>query len=148
MRSALKERQKTPDVAAYRHPRELCGLYCSASHGFLRSFRATRFFTIPRVPPSLHPGLSSCTPSAFSTFPCFCRFQPVPKADISFRGQRSLFNVLLTNHFAAMQRVFLLRLFLSDGKRNFHRKNASGSPPSTAITCPVVLLSRSDNNRK
>jgi hypothetical protein len=80
MRSALKERQKTPDVAAYRHPRELCGLYCSASHGFLRSFRATRFFTVPRVPPSLHPGLSSCTPSAFSTFPCFCRFQPVPKA--------------------------------------------------------------------
>jgi hypothetical protein len=30
---------------------------------------------IPRVPPSLHPGLSSCTPSAFSTFSCSRRFR-------------------------------------------------------------------------
>jgi len=45
MRTALKERQKTRDVAAYRHPRILRSLYCPAFDRFFRSFRATCFFT-------------------------------------------------------------------------------------------------------
>jgi hypothetical protein len=44
MRTALKERQKTCEVAADRHPRILPSLYCPALDGFFRSFRATCFF--------------------------------------------------------------------------------------------------------
>ncbi len=183
MRTALKERQKTRDVAAYRHPRISRGLYCSAFERFFRSFRATRLFTTntqgsAKPPPRLRkayvaatrrgvrvlkpnrarrslrrrPGLSSCTPSdfairpqslatspgassdksAFSTFPCSYRFQPAPKA---FRGQHSLFNALLTNHFGCRYAALFPFAAISFGRAaQFHRKNASGSPPSTAIT--------------
>ncbi len=41
------------------------------SRDLLRSFRARRFFyRLPRVPQSLHPGLSSITPSAFPALSC------------------------------------------------------------------------------
>jgi len=89
---------------------------------------------------------ASSDKSAFSTFSCSCRFQPAPK---SFRGQRSLFNAVLTNHTGCGYAALCSFAAISFGRAaQFHRKNASASPPSTAITWPVVLLSRSDNNRK
>ena len=145
MRTALKERQKTRDGAAYRHPRILRGLYCSKFDGFLRSFRATRFFTAntqgsAKPPPRLRkayvaatrrgmcvlkptrarrslrrrPGLSSCTPSAFSTFPCSCRCQP------AFRYLMYFSPITLV---AAMPRCVLLRLLFVPG----------GDPPIFAL---------------
>src|SRR5258707_1199504 len=75
---------------------------------------------IPRVPPSLHPGLSSCTPPAFSTFPCSYRFQPAPKAfGASIRYLMDFSPITLV---AAMPPCVLLRLFLSDGRRSFTAK--------------------------
>src|SRR6266446_9496573 len=45
------------------------------SDRFFRSFRAPRFLLlIPRVPPSLHPGLSSLTPSAYPRRECCGEF--------------------------------------------------------------------------
>jgi len=97
MRTALKERQKTRDVAAYRHPRISRGLYCSAFERFLRSFRATRFFTTntqgSAKPP---PWAKFLYASGVLNIPVFLSLPTSPE---SFRGQHSLFNGLLTNHF-------------------------------------------------
>jgi hypothetical protein len=58
-----------------------CLEYCAAffalrsKDSFAPSELRAFLLPIPRVPPSLHPGLSSYTPSAFSTFSCSCRFR-------------------------------------------------------------------------
>jgi hypothetical protein len=117
MRTALKERQKTRDVAAYRHPRISRGFYCSAFERFFRSFRATRFFTTNTQGSAKPPPWAKFL-YAFGVLniPVFLSLPTSP----SFRGQRSLFNALLTSHtVAAMPPCVLLRLFLSDGRRSF-----------------------------
>src|ERR1700752_916795 len=112
MRTALKERQKTCEVAADRHPRILPGLYCPALDGFFRSFRATCFFPTNTQGSAKPPPWAKFL-YAFVVLDILVLLS-LPTSPERLRGQRSLFNAPLTNHLvAALPRCVPLRPFRS-----------------------------------